>query len=413
MPPRIDYDEYGNLVEVQDPEPGPDPDRALREGIMPRSGARPVEVQDPEPGPDPARALREGIMSRYREYLGRTPSEEEIAIHTQNPNGLPGVGAAIAASNEYQARRQAPSGPSATVMGGPGDPAYDANPRDYMANRDQAMWQSNLLDYLVRVKGVDPVTAGRMAQEEVLGVVRAATNARNAGVDPAVYIDAAKARLNARLGNTPAGTTPAPSTTATPSPTTTAPTSTALTTKKAANILPQSTSVYTRTPVVTTTPYSAARRVTAPTLAPVAAPVVANPYRGTAASLMAPAPATPTEQTAQTTSYETNPAWLATDQLYREALNGASASPWAGVRESLARGPRQAVSGTLGADRWRQRAAQQPADQFGQQVALDAQRNAALGQQDFTNQMDRWTRAYDDWNRRGQSVPGAALPEVV
>ena len=91
------------------------------------------------------------------------------------------------------------------AKGSAGDPEYDANPRDYMANRDKGQWQSNLVDYLVRTKGLDATTANRMAGEESSGVETAARSQQNIGMDPAVFIEQAKRRLDARIGNTPRG----------------------------------------------------------------------------------------------------------------------------------------------------------------------------------------------------------------
>lgn len=99
----------------------------------------------------------------------------------------------------------APKAPQPFAKGSAGDPEYDANPRDYMANRDKGQWQSNLVDYLVRTKGLDATTANRMAGEESSGVETAARSQQNIGMDPAVFIEQAKRRLDARIGNTPRG----------------------------------------------------------------------------------------------------------------------------------------------------------------------------------------------------------------
>ena len=53
---------------------------------------------------DSVSALDAEIIDRYQKYLGRTPSADEIAQHRGNPNGIAGVGASIANSDEYRQR---------------------------------------------------------------------------------------------------------------------------------------------------------------------------------------------------------------------------------------------------------------------------------------------------------------------
>jgi hypothetical protein len=74
-----------------------------------------------------------------------------------------------------------------------------------MANRDKEQWRLNLVDYLVRTKGLRPADAERMAGEEVTGIEAAVRNERNIGKDPTEFIEAAKRKLDGRIGNTPRG----------------------------------------------------------------------------------------------------------------------------------------------------------------------------------------------------------------
>lgn len=91
--------------------------------------------------------------------------------------------------------------PNAPTPGQAGDPAYDANPRDAMVNRDSSQWGANLNDYANSLgwKGYDGA--------ELQDVQRWASNAANAGKDPAEAIAAAKEKIKARAANNtgPAG----------------------------------------------------------------------------------------------------------------------------------------------------------------------------------------------------------------
>jgi hypothetical protein len=156
--------------------------------------------------------LREAIIDKFQRYLGRTPSESEMNQFLDNHETGEQVAATIANSDEYRNGRDlTPDGtgttprPPAFTPGQAGDPAYDANPRDFMANRDKEQWRLNLVDYLVRTKGLSPADAERMAGEEVTGIEAAVRNERNIGVNPDVFIEQAKRKLDGRIGNTPRG----------------------------------------------------------------------------------------------------------------------------------------------------------------------------------------------------------------
>ena len=156
--------------------------------------------------------LREAILDKFQRYLGRTPSEDEMNSFLDNHSTGEQVGATIAASPEYtNGRDPTPDGTGTTprvpafTPGGPGDPDFDRNPRDFIANRDKEQWRLNLVDYLVRTKGLSPADAERMAGEEVTGIEAAVRNERNIGKDPLEFVNAAKRKLDGRLGNTPRG----------------------------------------------------------------------------------------------------------------------------------------------------------------------------------------------------------------
>lgn len=140
--------------------------------------------------------MRDQIISLYRTYLGREPSDAEIASHEGNPNGIQGVDAAIKGSGEYADRLRA--GTSSSAVTQPGQSQIDANPRDAMIARDQQQWFNRLRAKAIELGFADP---DRAAQEELQGVINAASYAQNAGQDPAQYLTAAEQRLTARGAN--------------------------------------------------------------------------------------------------------------------------------------------------------------------------------------------------------------------
>jgi hypothetical protein len=78
------YDEYGNWYDDE----GPDPEAAADAAAKDDADARAA------------------INARYQAYLGRpVESEEVMQAHLRNPNGIQGVGAAIANSEEYKKRQ--------------------------------------------------------------------------------------------------------------------------------------------------------------------------------------------------------------------------------------------------------------------------------------------------------------------
>jgi len=85
--------------------------------------------------------------------------------------------------------------PDNTVTGQAGDPAYDANPRDYMINRDREQWRN-------RLRGVaQPLNFAnweQAADEELEGAIRQISYAQNAGQNPDVFLSAAEERLRQR-----------------------------------------------------------------------------------------------------------------------------------------------------------------------------------------------------------------------
>ena len=156
--------------------------------------------------------LREVILQRFQAFLGRTPSESEMNQFLDNHSTGEQVGATIANSDEFKNTRDLNADGTGTTRrtpaftpGGPGDPDFDRNPRDYIANRDKEQWRLNLVDYLVRTKGLSPADAERMAGDELVDIERAVRNERNIGKDPLEFVNAAKRKLDGRIGNTPRG----------------------------------------------------------------------------------------------------------------------------------------------------------------------------------------------------------------
>jgi hypothetical protein len=150
----------------------------------------------------------------YDMFGNYVPEGDPTAYNDPNAPGNPYGGGANPPTNVGPGTGQPPP----FTPGQAGDPAYDANPRDYVANRDKGQWRANLVDYLVNTKKLKQADAERMAGDEVSGVENAFRNERNIGIDPARLIEDAKRRLDARIGNTPSGgnEAPPPSTTNNP-----------------------------------------------------------------------------------------------------------------------------------------------------------------------------------------------------
>lgn len=100
-----------------------------------------------------------------------------------------------------QPTSQAPTGAVA------GNPAYDANPRDFMIQRDREQWRNRLRGV---AQGLNFGDWEKAAEEELQGVERAVSYAQNAGQDPDVYLKEAEARLRRRGAPTPGGATNVP-----------------------------------------------------------------------------------------------------------------------------------------------------------------------------------------------------------
>lgn len=109
--------------------------------------------------------------------------------------------------------------PSAQPSGVAGDPAYDANPRDYMVQRDTESWRNSLRAGINNGQGYNFGDVNQAIDEELQGVVRDAANERNAGKDPNEFVNAGIERLKRR--GQPSGatdSTQAPPSSGNPSP---------------------------------------------------------------------------------------------------------------------------------------------------------------------------------------------------
>lgn len=315
-----------------------------------------------------------------------------LSYARNNTGGVEGDPRTYLAALDAQYKRRAESG------GQPGNPNYtpydtgwnDEDPARLLGKAPSAAYTSEM----ARLQGLweretDP---GRKA------ALRATmTNMFNGAYDRSLR------------PTTPASTTPSPTTTTAANilPPTTPPPA-----------MPRSASTYTATPTTATVPYSA-RATTPYSATTAAAPGVPAPRAATATGAPPPwtPPIMPTTRPYQGTlagltgtsaapvnPYAADQAWRAADQWYRGALQGAPAAPWAGIRESLARGPMvTAAPGTPEADQQARLRDQRRAYRFGQQEAAAQAQNAQLGQDALANQMDLWLRAYNDWNRRGTS----------
>lgn len=109
---------------------------------------------------------------------------------------------------ERQRRREAGLDPmTGQPTGQAGTPAYDANPRDFMIQRDREQWRNRLRGV---AQGLNFGDWEKAAEEELQGVERAVSYAQNAGQDPDVYLKEAEARLRRRGAPSPGGATNVP-----------------------------------------------------------------------------------------------------------------------------------------------------------------------------------------------------------
>jgi len=188
------YDEYGNPYE---------------DNVDPDAAEAAAKKKDAD--------ARAAINARYQEFLGRpVESEAVMQAHLRNPNGIQGVGAAIAASDEYKNRQAdlarpgaTPPPPAVSPVSTSTDPTSPspvprtaANPfgsnavaptdvgMSAMIERDKASWEAYLKANWPKDLTWDPGA--------IDGVIRQLSYAANAGQDPKKFIDQAIATAKTR-----------------------------------------------------------------------------------------------------------------------------------------------------------------------------------------------------------------------
>ena len=383
----------------------------LPEYLSPWEKAHGNHPYDPNSPDNKRNEWDERVEELYRKYpTGTGLNEHDADANLYDANTLPNPERAASRATNPQ-------------PGGPGDPEYDNNPRDYMIKRDKASWEREL-----RAKW----PAGLPWDQGALdGVIRQVSYAQNAGRNPADFIAEAITAARARQTNIPGGprqpssggggggnsggnsggggtSTLAAITTPTPTPPAAArPTATQT---PAPPMRPYSARA--------TTPYSTGQMsMTAPSAMTGQVPMAGMPAASTNAMGNMLGSAQPQNP------YALANAWNMTNANYRQAGDAYAAqqggnynpAPWSGTRLGAPRNvlgtpmtvgsPNDVALATDAAERRR-------AYRFGMQNAQANQANAAMGQQDFNGQMDNWLRAYNEWNKKGVdplAIPGGVV----